>query len=343
MSLSRRPILAVFFSACAALSDVAAAQPRPTLEDVRERGHLICGVDEAAPGLAAVDPSGAWTGLDVDVCRAVAVAAIGDPAKVQFRPLMPGERYTALKQGEVDMLARAGSWTMALETELGLRLAGVSFFDGLGVLVRRELAVTSALELSGTRICLQASSAAETSVARFWSARGMPFEIVGFARAEEALAAYDAGRCTVYVSALAGLESERLKLTAPEDHVALDDAISQDPLGPVVRQGDEQWLSIVRWSLHALIHAEEIGVTSQNIDDWIAASSPLMREFSGQAPGPEKGLGIAPDWSYAIVKAIGNYGEVFDRNLGKESPLGLRRGLNNLWSRGGLIYAPALR
>lgn len=343
MSLSRRLLSAALIVLAAAGSVPAAAQPRLTLDAVRERGHVICGVDEAAPGLAAVDANGAWSGLDADLCRAIAVAALGDASKVRFRPLMPGERYAVLKQGEVDLLARAGNWTMSLEIEQGLRVAGVSFFDGSGVLVRRDLAVTSALELSGVRICLHTSGSAETSVARFWRARGMPYEVVGFERTEDALAAYDGGRCSIYVAPLAGLEGDRMKLAVPEDHAVLPDAISQDPLGPVVRQGDEQWLSIVRWSLYALIHAEEVGLTSQNIDQWIEAKSPAAREFADPAPGAQSLLGISPDWAYRVVKTIGNYGEVFERNLGKNSPLGLPRGLNNLWSRGGLIYAPTLR
>lgn len=343
MDPTTRLLAAALACLCAAFATSATAQPRPTLDQIRERGHVICGVDDASPGLAAVDAGGAWRGLDVDVCRAVAIAALGDAAKVQFRPLMANERYQVLRQGEVDLLARAGLWSMALESELQLRIAGVSYFDGEGVIVRRDLAIASVLELSGAKVCLQSGSAAEVGVVRFWAGRGMPVEIVGMERAEDALKAYDAGRCTAYVATLSGLEAERQKLSAPDDHVMLPEVIAKDPLGPVVRQGDEQWLSIVRWSLFALIHAEEVGITSQNIDAWIAAGSPVAREFAGAETGPESGLGIDPRWAYLIVKAVGNYGEVFERNLGKDSPLGLRRGLNSLWNRGGLIYAPSMR
>lgn len=336
-------ILRLFAMATFALTGLVQAAGAQTLEFVRERGFLVCGVSEGVPGFSITDASGKWSGYDVDFCRAVAAAVIGDAAKVKFRPLTAGEAETALRMGEVDILARSVAWHISLETEAALRFVGVTFFDGKALIVRRDLGIISALELSGTKICVLAGAQTETSVSDYFTANKMPFELVTFERAGDARDAYEAKSCDAYVTDMSHINSERLQLASPDDHVVLPEVLSKEPLGPVVRQGDDQWLTIVQWTLFTLINAEELGITTENIDSLVFSQSPMVRRLTELDTRFSTALGLDPKWTYTVIKAVGNFGEIFDRNLGVKSTLGLTRGFNALWRNGGLIYAPELR
>lgn len=323
-----------------ALPAIARAQ---TLEFVRERGFVVCGVSEGIPGFSITDASGRWAGYDVDFCRAIAAAVLGQPDKVKFRPLTSNEAENALRMGEVDILSRSVAWRLSLEAEAQLRFVGVTLFDGQSLLVRRDLGVTSVLELSGAKICVVAGTPAEASVADFFHNKSMPFAAVPFDRAEDARLAYDGRSCDAYVGDLSRIQAERLALSAPDDHVVLPEVLSKEPLGPVVRQGDDQWLTIAQWTLFTLINAEELGVTSETIDSLVFSESPSVRRLTELDSRFANALGLDPKWTYNVIKAVGNFGEIFDRNLGVKSPLGLKRGFNALWRDGGLIFAPELR
>ncbi|MFP3921357.1 MAG: amino acid ABC transporter substrate-binding protein [Dichotomicrobium sp.] len=326
----------------ALLFGISAAQAA-TLDDVREKGYIQCGVSQGLPGFSSADDSGRWTGIDTDFCRAVAAAVFGDPSKVRFTPLSAKERFTAIQSGEVDILSRNTTWTFSRDTDAGLRFVGVLYYDGQGFMVPRRLGVTSALELSGAEICTNTGTTTELNVADYFRVQNMPYKIVAFEKSDEAVQAYDAGRCDVYTSDMSGLTAQKAKLTNPSKHMLLPEVISKEPLGPAVRQGDPQWVNIVRWTLFALIGAEELGLSSQNIDDAMDSESPAMRRFLGLEGNLGGKVGLEKDWAYNAVKMVGNYGELFARNLGENSPLDLERGLNRLWTNGGLLYAPPIR
>lgn len=325
------------------LSVLPAIARAQTLDFVRERGFVVCGVSEGIPGFSITDASGRWAGYDVDFCRAIAAAVLGQPDKVKFRPLTAGEAENALRMGEVDILSRSVAWRISLEAEASLRFVGVTFFDGKSLMVRRDLGVTSVLELSGAKICLLAGAPAATSVADFFHSKNMPFVAIPFDRTEEARQAYDGRSCDAYIADLSRIQAERLQLAAPDDHVVLPEVLSKEPLGPVVRQGDDQWLTIAQWTLFTLINAEELGVTSENVDSLVFSESPSVRQLTELDSRFSNALGLDPKWTYTVIKAVGNFGEIFDRNLGVKSPLGLQRGFNALWRNGGLIFAPELR
>ncbi len=326
----------------ALIAGVSAAQAA-TLDQVRERGFIQCGVSQGLPGFSTADDSGAWTGIDTDFCRAVAAAVFGDPAKVRFRPLSAKERFTALQSGEVDILSRNTTWTFGRDTSAGLRFVGVIYYDGQGFMVRRRLGVTSALELSGAEICTNTGTTTELNIADYFRVHKMPYTVVAFEKSDEAVQAYDGGRCDVYTSDISGLNAQKAKLTTPSEHMLLPEVISKEPLGPAVRQDDPQWINIVRWTLFALIGAEELGLTSGNIDDALDSNSPAIRRFAGVDGDLGGKIGLDARWAFNIVKMVGNYGELFARNLGSDSPLQLERGLNRLWTEGGLLYAPPIR
>ncbi len=325
------------------LSVLPAIARAQTLDFVRERGFLVCGVSEGVPGFSITDASGRWAGYDVDFCRAIAAAVLGQPDKVKFRPLTAGEAETALRMGEVDILSRSVAWRISLEAEASLRFVGVTFFDGQSLIARRDLGVTSVLELSGAKICLLAGTSAATRVADFFQSKNMPFAAVPFDLAEAARQAYENKSCDAYVADLSRIQVERQQLAAPDDHVVLPEVLSKEPLGPVVRQGDDQWLTIAQWTLFALINAEELDVTAENIDELLLSESPTVRRLTELDSRFATALGLDPKWTYTVIKAVGNFGEIFDRNLGVKSPLGLQRGFNALWRNGGLIFAPELR
>ncbi len=314
-----------------------------TLEDVRQRGHLVCGVSEATPGFALADERGKWSGLEVDFCRAIAAAVLGSEEKVKERPVSAAGRFQALTSGDIDVLARATSWTLSRDTELGVRFAGVLLYDGQGFLVQRGEAVTSVLELSGSSVCVLKGTSAEQGVDDFFRGHQMRYQRVVAERWDDLVKAYAEGSCTLLTGDASTLALERSRLANPNDHVLLPELIAKEPLGPAVRQGDDQWFAIVRWSLAALVAAEELGLTSQNVDDMMKSPLTDVRRFLGREGNLGQGMGLEPDWAYRLVRLVGSYGELFERNLGAKSALKLERGLNNLWTKGGLMYAPPLR
>ena len=326
---------------------VAHAQDKPkergTLQNVKDRGTLSCGVSQGLPGFSAPDDKGNWTGLDVDVCRAIAAAIFNDPAKVKFVPLSAKDRFTALQSGEIDVLSRNSTWTLSRDTSLGLNYTGVSYYDGQGFLVRKSLKVNSALELNSASVCVQQGTTNEQNVADYFKGNNMKYEVIAFGTADETIKAYESGRCDVFTSDVSQLYAERLKLSAPADHGVLPEVISKEPLGPVVRHGDDQWFDIVKWTLFAMINAEELAITQKNVDEMANSSKPELKRIFGTDGNLGEQLGLTKDWVTRIIKAVGNYGESFDRNVGAGSQLGIARGLNKLWNQGGIQYAPPIR
>ena len=312
-----------------------------TLDDVKAKGHIQCGVSQGLPGFSNADDAGKWTGLDVDLCRAVAAAVFGDANAVKFTPLSAKQRFTAIASGEVDILSRNTTWTMTRDTQLGLNFAGVNYYDGQGMMVPASLGVTSATELDGANICTNTGTTTELNITDFFRANGMSFNLVAFEKADEVVAAYDAGRCDVYTTDRSGLAAQRGKLTAPDAHMVLSEIISKEPLGPVVRQGDDQWFNIVRWSLNAMINAEEMGITSENVNaTQYNDVTPNVARLVGKEGNFGEELGLSNDWAYNIISQVGNYAESYEANV---TPLGLARGVNALWSDGGILYAAPIR
>lgn len=321
----------------------AGASSAATLDDVKAKGFVQCGVSQGLPGFSNTNDAGDWTGIDVDVCRAVAAAVFGDASAVKYTPLSAKERFTALQSGEVDVLSRNTTWTMSRDTSLGLNFAGVNYYDGQGFMVRNSLGVTSALQLDGASVCTNTGTTTELNVADYFRGNNMNYEVVAFEKADEVVQAYDSGRCDVYTTDASGLYAQRLKLTNPGEHSVLPEIISKEPLGPVVRHGDDQWFDIVKWSLNAMINAEEMGVTSANVDEMRNGSNPGVKRLLGTEGAFGEAIGLSNDWAYNIIKSVGNYGEIFDANVGPDTPLGISRGVNDLWSNGGLQYAPPVR
>jgi len=312
-----------------------------TLAQVKEKGFVQCGVSQGLPGFSNADDSGNWTGLDVDLCRGVAAAVFGDANAVKFTPLSAKQRFTALASGEIDILSRNTTWTMTRDTQLGLNFAGVNYYDGQGMMVPKALGVSSALELDGANICTNTGTTTELNITDFFRANGMSFNLVAFEKADEVVAAYDSGRCDVYTTDRSGLAAQRGKLTAPDSHMVLSEIISKEPLGPVVRQGDDQWFNIVRWTLNAMINAEELGITSENVNATeFNDVSPSVARLVGKEGNFGEELGLDNKWAYNIIRQVGNYAESYDANV---TPLGLARGVNALWSDGGILYAAPIR
>jgi len=314
-----------------------------TLKAVKDRGMLNCGANGSLAGFGLPDAQGKWTGLDVDFCRAIAAAVLNDANKVKYVPLSAKDRFTALQSGEVDVLARNTTWTSSRDTSLGLNFVGVNYYDGQGFMVRKSLKVNSALELAGASICVQQGTTTELNLADFFSANKMQLKSVTFATANEAVKAYDAGRCDAYTTDASALYAERLRVTNPDDHVILPEIISKEPLGPVVRHGDDQWYDIVKWTLFAMIDAEELSISSKTLDEAMKSPNPEIKRFVGTEGNYGEQLGLTKDWSVQIIKQVGNYGESFERNVGMGSPLKIDRGLNKLWTKGGIQYAPPIR
>jgi general L-amino acid transport system substrate-binding protein len=323
-----------------AQSEGTAAQ---TLKGVRDRGQVVCGVSEGILGFSAPDDRGNWTGLDVDFCRALSAAIFNDASKVRYVPLNTGDRFAALQSNKIDVLSRNSTWTMSRETASGLMFAGVSYYDGQGFLVRKSGLNTSALELAGKKVCVQTGTTTELNLKDFFQQNKMPYEAVTFATANDARTAYDEGRCDVLTSDVSQLYAERLKLAKPDDHLILPDVISKEPLGPLVRQGDDQWLNIVKWTLFALINAEELGVSSNTIDMALKSEKPDIKRLVGTADNFGEQMSLTNDWATRAIRLVGNYAEIYDRNVGVMSKLGIPRGLNQLWTMGGIQYAPPIR
>jgi general L-amino acid transport system substrate-binding protein len=322
----------------------APAAAGPTFDAVKAKGFVQCGVNGAVPGFSAPDSRGNWTGIDVDLCKAIAAAMFGDANKVKFTPVTAQQRFVALQSGEIDVLTRNATQTLMRDTALGLNMAGVNFYDGQGFIVSRKLGVKSAKELNGATVCVQPGTTTELNLADYFRSNKMNFTAVVLERVEENIAAYTSGRCDVYTTDASQLASIRITATSnPEDHIILPERISKEPLGPMVRHGDDQWFDLVKWTLAAMIEAEELGVSQKNVDEMVNSPNPSIQRMLGVQAGFGKALGLDEKWAYSIVKQVGNYGDSFERNLGKESRIGLERGLNDLWFRGGLMYAIPLR
>ena len=316
---------------------------KTTLEAIKARGQLSCGVSQGLPGFSSPDDKGNWTGLDVDICRAISAAIFNDPSKIKFVPLSAKDRFTALQSAEIDVLSRNTTWTLSRDTTLGANFAGVTYYDGQGFMVKKSLKVNSALELNSASVCVQTGTTTEQNLADYFKGNNMKYEVIAFGTNDEAVKAYESGRCDVFTTDVSGLYADRLKLANVADHVVLPEVISKEPLGPMVRHGDDQWFDIVKWTLFALITAEELGITQKNVDEMAKSTKPEMKRVFGTDGNLGEQLGLTKDWVSRIVKAVGNYGETFDRNVGAGSKLGIARGINALWNKGGIQYAPPIR
>jgi len=338
-----KSFVAVASLAAAVIVATGAQAQVNTLAQVKSKGVVTCGVGPGLAGFGIPDAQGNWTGLDVDLCRGVAAAIFNDASKVKFVPLSSKDRFTALQSGEVDLLSRNTTWTMSRDTSLGLNFAGVNYYDGQGFMVRKKLGVDSALKLAGASVCTQQGTTTELNLADYFRANKMKYEVVAFASADETIKAYESGRCDAFTTDSSGLYAERLKLQVPDDHIVLPEIISKEPLGPVVRHGDDVWLDLVKWTHNAMLNAEELGVTKANVDDMLKSDNPEIKRLVGTEGKFGEAIGLTNDWSYRIIKLVGNYGESFERNVGSGSQLKIARGLNALWTKGGLQYAPPIR
>ena len=344
----KRKVLACILGAAVSAA-AATAAAAATLEDVKQKGFVQCGVSQGLAGFSNPDSQNNWTGLDVDFCRAVAAAIFNDPAKVKFSPLSAKERFTALQSGEVDILSRNTTWTMSRDTSLGLKFAGVTYYDGQGFMVRKELGVKSALELDGATVCTNTGTTTELNLADYFKANGMKYQVVAIEDSNQVRQAYDEGRCDIFTTDQSGLYAERLALKSPDDHMVLPEIISKEPLGPVVRQGDDNWFNVVKWTYYALLDAEEAGITQANIDEKLQSADPGIQRMlgaknsDGSSAGFGTGIGLDEEWVVHIIKAVGNYGEIFERNVGTDTPLNISRGKNALWTQGGLQYGMPIR
>lgn len=331
-------------SAALALTALPAlAQGKSTLENVKSKGELSCGVNVGLAGFSSKDDKGEWSGLDADYCRAIAAAVLGDGKKVKFVATTAKERFTALTSGEIDVLSRNTTWTMSRDTSQGMAFAGVNYYDGQGFIVKKSANIKSAKELDGASICVQTGTTTELNLADFFRDNKMKYSPIVFEKADEAMAAYQGNRCDSYTTDVSGLYSEKLRTAAPDDHVVLPDLISKEPLGPAVRQGDAQWFSIVKWVHYVMLNAEEAGITSKNVDQMMTSTNADVKRILGKDGDFGKGMGLDNDWAVRIIKQVGNYGEVFDKNVGEGSRLKIARGANKLWKNGGLQYAPPIR
>jgi len=333
----------VTFALAASLGLVATAAQAATLDDVKAKDHIQCGVTGGVPGFSAPDANNVWSGLEVDFCRAVAAAIFNDANKVRYTPLTSQERFAALSAGEIDILSRTTTWTMSRDTDLGISFVGTMYYDGQGFMVRKADGIASALDLSGAAICIESGTTTELNAADYFAANNLEFNTVVFVDQDEVVKAYEDGRCDVYTTDGSALAAERSKFAVPDDHVILPEIVSKEPLGPVVRQGDDQWFKINRWVYYALLEAEELGVTSANVDEMLGSDNPAIKRLLGVEGDFGTPIGLNKDWAYQIIKSVGNYGESFERNVGVATDIGLERGLNALWTNGGLQYAPPIR
>jgi general L-amino acid transport system substrate-binding protein len=330
--------------ACAvAMVLAASAAAAQTLKTVQARGVVNCGSNTGIAGFGIADKQGTWTGFDVDFCRAVAAAIFDDPGKVKFIPTTGQNRFTALQSGDVDVLNRNTTWTLARDTSLGLNFTGTTYFDGQGFIVRKSLKVASALELNEAAVCVSQGSTTELNLADYFRANKMKLKTATFATVDEAVKSYEAGRCDAFTTDQSGLYATRLQFANPDDHIVLPEIISKEPLGPSVRHGDDQWFDIVKWVHFAMVNAEELGVTSKNLSEMLKSDNPDIKRLLGTEGNYGEQLGLTKDWAFRIIKHVGNYGEVFERNIGENTLLKMKRGLNALWTKGGLQYAPPVR
>lgn len=330
--------------ATAAILCLPAAHAGKTLEQVRQRGQVICGVSTGVVGFSAADSKGQWSGLDVDICRAVAAAVLADPGKVKYVPLNAQQRFTALQSGEIDVLSRNTSWTLTRDASLGLHFTAVTYYDGQGFMVAKKSRVTSAKQLKNAEVCVQSGTTSEKNLGDYARTQGLKIKPVVFEKFEASIKAFFSGRCQAYTTDASALAFIRTReAPKPDDYLILPELISKEPLGPVVRRGDDEWFAIIKWVIHALVEAEEYAVTQAKVDALKADPNPAVQRLLGSAENMGKSLGLEQDWSYRAIKAVGNYGEIFHRNVGAGSPLNLPRGVNAQWNKGGLMYAPPLR
>lgn len=342
-------IKALFTAAlCLFISSKLFAQPNiergATLTQIQKRGYVNCGVSQGLAGFSTVDDQGQWQGLDVDFCRAVAAATLGDARKVKFVPLSAKQRFTALQSGEIDLLSRNTTWTFLRDTLLGLSFSGVIYYDGQGFMVRKKSNISHANELGGAIICTNAGTTSELNLTDYFKSLGLKIQVLTFEKSDETLAAYEMGRCDVYSTDVSGLAAQMLKLADASKHQILPERISKEPFSPMVRQGDDHWSEIVTWTLFALIDAEEMGVNQLNVSDKLKNDPNLnVQRLLGKQPDFANKIGLKNDWVYQVIFQVGNYGDIFERNLGKQSPLKIERGLNALWNQGGILYAPPFR
>ena len=325
------------------LAVASSAHAGTALNAIKERGYIKCGVSDGLPGFSHTDEKGKFSGIDVDVCRAVAAAVFADSTKVKFTPLTAKERLTALQSGEIDVLSRNTTWTSSRDSAQGLNFTGVTYYDGQGFLVNKKLGVKSAKELDGATVCVQAGTTTELNLSDYFRANKMKYTPITYDKSDESAKALEAGRCDVLTSDQSQLYAQRIKLAKPSDYVVLPEVISKEPLGPVVRHGDDDWFDIVKWTLFVMVDAEELGIDSKNVEEMKKSTNPDVKRMLGIEGDKGKDFGLANDWMAVVIKQVGNYGEIFDRNVGKGSPLQIERGLNALWTQGGLQYAPPVR
>lgn len=338
----QKTLVTIAVAASLGLGATASAQAG-ILEDVVAKGYIQCGVTGGVAGFSAPDSNNVWTGLEVDYCRALAAAIFNDADAVRFTSLTSQERFTALSAGEIDVLSRTTTWTMSRDTQLGINFVGTMFYDGQGFMVRKADGIASGLDLSGAAICVEAGTTTELNAADYFATNSMEFNTVVFVDQDEVVKAYEDGRCDVYTTDSSALAAERSKFAVPDDHVILPEIISKEPLGPVVRQGDDIWFNIARWTYFALLEAEELGVSQANVDEMLGSDNPAIKRLLGVEGDFGTPLGLTKDWAYQIIKLVGNYAETYERNVGPATPIGLERGLNALWKDGGIQYAPPVR
>lgn len=341
--MSFKAIATTFAAVLALTTSAIAQQPTSTLAKVKQRGHIVCGTSQGVPGFSLPDAAGNWRGFDTDVCRALAAAIFGNPDAAKYNSLSSKDRLVALQSGDIDVLARTTTWTLGRDAGQGLNFTAINYFDGQGFIVRKSLKVERVADLAGATICVAQGTTNELNLADFARVHKIKFETVAFANQDEVIQAYEAGRCDAFTNDMSQLAAQRSRFQAPDNHVLLPEVISKEPLGAWVRQGDDQWFDIIRWVHFAMVGAEELGVTRANVDEMLKSNHPEIRRLLGVEGKFGEGLGLTNDWAVRIIKAVGNYGESFDRNLGAGSPLKMPRGVNRLWTAGGLQYAPPIR
>jgi general L-amino acid transport system substrate-binding protein len=333
----------ILIACAAALVFVGTAACAQTLNTVKARGILNCGANTGLAGFGIPDKEGRWSGLDVDFCRAIAAVIFDDPSKVKFVPTTGQNRFTALQSGDVDVLVRNTTWTLSRDTSLGLNFTGITYFDGQGFIVRKNLKVKSALELSDAAVCVGQGTTTELNLADYFRANKMKLKTVTFASNDDVVKAYESGRCDAFTTDASGLYAERLRFAKPDEHIVLPEIISKEPLGPSVRHGDDQWFDIIKWIHFAMLTAEELDITSKTVDEALKSQNPEVKRLLGTEGNYGEQLGLTKDWAYRAIKHVGSYGETFERNIGQGSSLKIARGLNGLWNKGGLQYAPPIR
>jgi general L-amino acid transport system substrate-binding protein len=346
MTMTKTPLKTALGAliALGALAATLPAQAGKTIDTIKQRGQLVCGVNPSLPGFSAADSQGNWAGLDVDVCKAVAATLLSDASKIKWVPLNAAQRFAALQAGEIDILSRNTTWTLTRDASLGLHFTGATYYDGQGFMVTKKSKITSAKQLKGATVCVQSGTTTEKNLTDYSKAAGLNMKSVVFETQEATNKAYFSGRCQAYTTDASGLASVRNKEAGnPEDHVILPELISKEPLGPSVRRGDDEFFAIVKWVVFALVEAEEYGITQANVDQMKTSTDPVVQRILGTSEDTGKLLGLDKDWAYRAIKATGNYGEIFERNVGPKSALKLPRGANNLWNKGGFMYAPPVR